>query len=241
MKTPDHVQLRITHSSGGTVMFAFPGRATAKDIPYFEATIQGEFKRVKDIRRMVLDLTKVDPVINAAGRVLDLARAYGKRYKRRGLRVQVHITKDVYQDIQRAAPDVWPEHPGSEDGLEITLFPPNPLSDQLIVTAPASEVREAENPVVLTCSGKVRRIQGESVTVSLFVDDGEILGELATKQFPEVPKPGQVFKYSATVESPGKTSVNLFFPNEDELSEDEILTLWTKLKANLPRDEESAK
>jgi hypothetical protein len=87
--------------------------------------------------------------------------------------------------------------------------------------------------------GKVREVTGERLTVSLFSDEGEIIGEFSKGQFPLVKlSPGQVFRYEAVVKSPGKTEVLISILPDRHLSKDEILDLWEEVKGQLPDGDE---
>jgi len=191
--------------------------------------------RAKEIRKIVFDLSGVDTVVNTAGRVFDLAVEYCKRYKRRGIKPELWIPKNVYRDLQRVEPEELPAHPKRSTSVRGVTILMRPSVTESVEVHPIPRARTA---VTLSCLGKVRAVAGLRVTVSLFTDEGEVVGEFSRSQFPDARlRVGQVFQYETDVTSPGKTEVTISLPAERDLDPDEIIDLWKEIDRQLPRDE----
>lgn len=251
------LQLDITEPARGILMLAFPGRSTASDAAHFTAAIESELRQRNGVRKVVFDLSQADPINNTAGRVLDLARGYSQQ---RGLQVELHIPRNVYLDLCSSDPLPRPDRNGkaSLEGLKLlvtravkqsTFFKHRAeatreaiLRSTHALTQPASATAEAATTrptqTFLECDGAVRAVQGDRVRVSLFTKEGQVVGDIAKDQFPNgVPRPGSMFRYRATVTSPGNTQINIAVMPERTVTPDEILDFWAKAKTLVPSEE----
>ena len=106
----EDVLLTINEDAPGRIVFAFPGRSTVRDVPHFVQAIDSQLNQPqRDLQQIVFDLSKVDAVINTAGRLFDVAVKYNPRCKRRGIKMEMVIPRDVYDDLQQVDRDVLPE------------------------------------------------------------------------------------------------------------------------------------
>lgn len=230
------LQLTIRPVPRGLV-FSFPGRSSVLDLQHFTAAMESELRQhAKHIDRLIFDLSKVDAVANTAGRILDIATNYKRRFKKQ---TELRIPQDVYNDLQRISPDELPSDPqkvATVAGLKFIMCPPASFSS---VPVAERRARPFENEtVLLSCTGKVRAVSDDKITVSLFSDEGEIVGEVARNQFPSsTPRVGQIFRYEAVIKSPGNTLVSVKLLAKRDLTPDEIVQLWKDIQARVPANE----
>ncbi len=100
---------------------------------------------------------------------------------------------------------------------------------------------EGENPktaILQTCTGKVREIHGDEVTVSLWMKDGEeIIGEFSRGQFTggniEV---GTVFEYQSVMSERVKTETFLRVKPKTDLAPDDFIEMWERTQKEIPDD-----
>jgi hypothetical protein len=251
------LQLDITEPARGVLKLAFPGRSVATDTNHLTAAIESELRQRTGIRKVVFDLSEVDPINNTAGRVLDLARGYSKQ---RRLKVELHIPRNVYIDLGSSDPLPKPDRKGkaSLEGIELIITRPVKQSAffehralvnraallRAFTTAAKTSPQKPANTAtstpqtVLECDGTVRTIQDDHVRVSLFTKDGEVVGDLRKEQFPSgIPRAGSMFRYKAIVSSPGTTEITIAVMPERTITADDILDLWQQAKTMVPSEE----
>jgi hypothetical protein len=217
--------LNIQQTAPGILVFQFPKSATTRELDPLFGAIEAKLQRLADgMAKVVFDLAVIDPVRNNAGRVLDMARDARARLLPKDLQVEMLLPHEVYEDLRRT--DDLPEPTGSHavfEGIEFIL------SDN---TLAAEEPRK----ILATYTGKIREINADKVTVSLFAEE-EIVGEFDKRQFPsDALEVGQVFQYQTVIRDRGKTEILLLPMPEAEMTSDELLDLWNVIKVQVPDD-----
>ena len=110
-------------------------------------------------------------------------------------------------------------------------------ADHVLDDEGKSGVVRSSGPAGWTCLGKVRSVSRDEIRVSLFTDDGEVIGLLARDQFPvRAPRAGQVFHYQATVLEPGRTEVAISMAPARDLAADDVSGLWQEIDQEVPFD-----
>lgn len=195
------------------------------------------FQPKVNIRQIIFDLSEIDPIMNAAGRLLDLACLYHETMK---LSVQVRLPADIYEALHEITPDEVKRPPPVKRtrvrGVTVVVTPargmeaPDAWADSI---ATPGFIRE---PItVLSCVGKVRAVSGSVVSVSLFVDGEEVIGEFDRSQFPKGQVvPGRVFDYQAIVTAPGKTEISIDFLTEQQATDEELVDGADEVMKEIP-------
>jgi hypothetical protein len=222
------LQLAVSVSHDGVLDVAFKGKSGAEDVPLFMGTIDARLRADPEIRRATFDLSGIDPFANAAGRLLDLACSYAKR-----LSVDVKIPKDIYGilcGIEPRMPTPGKDQRARWRGVTVCVVKPldysglTPGEDVAEPTGDEEVVEETQ--VILACEGKVRAVRGSVVSVTLFTDEGEVVGEFDKRQFSKRDiVVGMPFEYQAYVTGSGRTMVTLDplteqYPTDEELIDD---------------------
>lgn len=238
--------LKVDRETPKTLVFGFPGVASAVDLdPVFEA-IKGHLKRpLKGIRKVVFDLSTIDPIKNNAGRILDAATEHHTRLRSSRIGVQMRMPRSIYEDLQRL--DDLPKVSGSRTkfrGMNIELVDPDKVHENEVDEALShlglllNTAHVKTSFVLLTCLGKVREIAENKLGVSLFTDEGEIIGDLEKRQFPNTDFcAGQVFRYTATIRGPGKTEIEIKPQPEKDLSSAELQAIRHEIETKIPPDD----
>lgn len=257
----DHLQLDITEPIRGVLMLAFPGRAIGSDADHFIEAIESELRQ-RRIRKLIFDLSAADPINNPVGRVWDFARGYSRH---RHMQVEFRIPRNVYADLQSTEHESLPINPKRKARLEGVQFvittaikqsaffqrqaaaieasirsrkPELAITSGKSLPASSAPAEREKIQTAITCDGKVRAINQDQVRVSLFTKNGEVVGNLLKKQFPSPNlKVGQVFRYNATISSPGTTEIEIYEIPERIVSSDEIIDFWKEVNTQLPSEE----
>jgi hypothetical protein len=226
--------LTYAESSPGTIVFSVQGTSTGLEMGNFEDAVEARLEKAGErIRKIVFDLSATDPVVNAAGRIFDVAVQCRDQLDRGTTAIEIIMPREVYKDLQRT--DDLPQDVGQEvivKGVKIVLVESTYLE-------PRKDPRLHDEDILrLSYTGKVREVLGGRITVSLFTEEGEVVGELASSQFPDdvVPSIGQVFLYRTAVTERGRTEVVVEPIEERELSADEIIDIWERTNAEIPLD-----
>ncbi len=95
----------------------------------------------------------------------------------------------------------------------------------------AKTLRESESGKYYL--GKVRLVGQKEIRVSLFTPEGEIVGDFARNYFPETPKAGDIFTYTAI----NKRNVKIKMVQPRDLSESEIRSLEAEVARTIPSGE----
>jgi hypothetical protein len=225
--------LLTSAESSGVVVFSLKGASTALEMGRYMDAMQALLdKRREEIRKIVFDLSASDPVINAAGRIFDIAVQCRKELSPHDTAVEMTMPRQVYDDLQRT--DNLPLGVDLEvivHGVRIVI-----VESTYSELEPVLEKRE--DPIKrLQYTGKVRELTGDRITVSLFTEEGEVVGELLSGQFPGRASEGQVFIYKAAVTEGGKTEVIIELVQERDLPSDEFLEIWERTKQDMPGDD----
>jgi hypothetical protein len=243
------LQLSLETSPDGIFSVRFRGVSTWNDIPLFQQAIDPHLALGKGVQKVVFDLTEIDPLLNAAGRLLDLA-CYS--FQRHMLPVEIRMPARIYDTLRQIEPARMAEPVDGKALVRgVTVFivqakaKPVTLSSTAAVIAStaqalaspkekaafldgAAQVTASGDEVILSCEGKVRAVNGSVVTVSLFTDQEEIIGEFHRRQFSSSKvSPGRMFEYKACVSPhlPGRTIITIELvsqqsPTPEELFED---------------------
>jgi len=215
----------------GVLSVVFKERSHQEEIPRFKSAIEGRLHSDSQIRRVRFDLSKIDPIINVAGRLLDLACEISKKWKKP---VEARVPADIYELLYEIEPHRVPP-PTSKLPLQIrgvTVQLVEPLSDLVENRAEAAPegggttgaVTEAESKTILYCRGKIRAVNGSVVSVTLFTKEEKIDGEFDRSQFSRTDlTPGMMFEYKARTKPPGLTTVSIDLLTPQYPSDDEIL------------------
>jgi hypothetical protein len=237
----NQLQMYINTVSPGVLMLDFPGRTSPVQMNDYYDQIETAFKRERPVKKMVFNLNHVDPVNNMVGRVFDLALTFKK--KRRVPNVEICLTEEIYKDLQELETERLPEIPNREeiDGIRFILAKAL-IKNRVEATErvrPTVSVEKAKDArIILACLGKIRGIHEENVTVSLFTESGEIVGELHKDQFSSSKlTAGQMFRYEAMKNGPGKTQISIEDVPEREIGTNEIVEIWNKINESLPNDD----
>jgi hypothetical protein len=209
------------------------GEFTRHDIIHFKLAIDAELSQRPHVTHLIFDAVKIDPIYNAAGRLLDLTFFY--RIKGQ-LKVHIKLPADTYGKLQKLTPgEMKPMAGGITTVRKVTVeavplpAESNPITkdnlkaflEKLVI-----EYGPYQPETLLRCVGKIRTLNGSNVTVSLFLDEGEILGEFNISQFPRKElAPGTVFDYEAAISSPGITEIKIDLRPDQEPSDDDLMDL----------------
>ena len=238
MNDADRLQLNIESSEGGSLLVAFKGESSMKDVDLFKEAIDARIKQWAMIKKVVFDLAQIHPIHNAAGRLLDLACLYQKTRK---IPIEVRMPADIYAFLQEITPKEMPKPPverARTRNVEIIVV--SQLQTNQIREISPTRWKELDHvlrksKIVLACVGTVRSVTDSMVTVSLFTDSGEIIGELDLSQFPNQEiVAGMVFDYRVQVQSPGKTEVAIEIHSEQQPSEEDLMDMAKELGGEVP-------
>jgi hypothetical protein len=184
---PDQIQ--ITASRHGVVHFAFSGKSDASTTPMLARVVESRLKACST-KKLVLDLTNVHTIWHNAGRVLDLARCVSQGRLGRAIPVEYRIRNDVYSDLLEITPSLPALRPGKKqlfEGVTIEVHPPSlQLPSQRTSRSrslgPKVDIKPTRpispRKLLYSYEGMIRSIEKNIVQVSLFTDEGEVLGEL---------------------------------------------------------------
>lgn len=237
MNDIDRLQL-IPLLSKGVLTVTFKGQSTLDDIILFKNAIDAQLKPKNKVRKAVFDLAQIHPILNAAGRLLDLACFYRKTRK---IPIEVRMPAQIYSILQEITPAEMPAPPIRQArvrAVDVIVLPPAVEdTEQQWPSLRMLQLEDAlrEPKLVMSCVGKVRKVTESVVTVSLFTDSEEVVGELDRSQFPKGSMvPGMVFDYRAVVTSPGKTEISVEFALEQQPSTDDLMDLAEEIAKEVP-------
>ncbi len=227
------LQLQLPPTRDGVLSVIFQDKSDPEEIPSFKRAIDGRLSSDKQIRKVSFDLSRIDPEMNAAGRLMDLACATYRQWR---LQVEVKMPADIYQILHEIegkdrVPALTSKPPLIVRGVTVLIVEPlsaTSVEDEAKTAAEVAgtenAVTEAESKTILCCRGKVRAVDGSLITVSLFAEEEEIVGEFDRSQFsrPDL-KPGMVFEYQARIKAPGVTTVSIDLLTPQYPTDEEIL------------------
>jgi hypothetical protein len=234
MSEKDELQLVIVPGISGDLQISFKGQSSKEDVELFMKAIDSHLEPIENVRRISFDLTEVDPLLNAAGRLLDLACEY---HAVKRVPVSIKMPEDIYSVLHEVTP---------QEVRRPLPFKRTKVRGVTIVIVPAKKLRGGQRgdnesiPVrprtyALACLGKIRAISGSSITVSLFLETGEVIGEFDRSQFPKVPvQTGMTFDYQVVVTAPGKTEITLEFLTKQQPSDDELVAEADRIAKEIP-------
>jgi len=225
MKPARKMQVKIPPPFEGVQTIAFSGQSSREDVELFKEVLDEQLKPSGNIERAIFDLSEVDPIMNAAGRILDLACYYRKEC---GIPIEVRMPTDIYSALHEITPHEMPRPPIEQAEVRgvtvVVVAKSEDASDNetlLRQDKPAYSLPD-EPTVVLSCGGMVRAVDGSVVSVSLFIDGEEVIGDFDRSQFPRTVNPGMVFDYQALVTAPGKTEISIDSLTEQQPTNDEL-------------------
>ena len=238
MNDTDKLQLNIESKEGEALLIAFKGESSMEDVDLFKRAIDARIKRWAKIKKVVFDLAQIHPIHNAAGRLLDLACLYQETRK---IPVEVRMPADIYAFLQEITPKEMAKPPVKRAftrNVEIIVLP-QLQADSMREISP-TRWKELDHvlrrsKIVLACVGKVRSVTDSKVTVSLFTDSGEVIGELDLSQFPnQEVVAGMIFDYRVQVQSPGRTEVSIEVYTEQQPSDEDLMDMAKELGGEVP-------
>lgn len=233
MNDLEKLQMSIEPKEGDTLLITFKGKSSIEDVLLFKKAIDARITPRATFQKVIFDLAQIHPIQNAAGRLLDLACLYQKTRK---IPVEVRMPEEIYALLQEITPTEIPKPPvkrARTRNVEIVVVP-QPQLDWMQDISPTrwKELDEVlrKPKLVLACVGKIRSPAESMVTVSLFTESGEIIGEIDAAQFPQKEIiAGMVFDYRVEVLSPGKTVVSIEFHSEQQPSDDDLMDMAKEL------------
>jgi hypothetical protein len=232
MNLSDPLQLDLSAPAEGVLLVAFKGKSSPGDLPAFRVSVDARLQPGHNLRRMIFDLSEIDLFMNAAGRLLDLACAY--LVKNPNLSIEVRMPAAIYDILREIEPDVMPD-PGATKSAVVrgvtvrivapaTSFGPAGESEDAYESVQPPPAVAEGTTTILSCLGKVRAVNGSIVSVSLFVNGEEIVGEFDRKQFSRAGiVPEMMFEYQALVTTPGRTMVSIDFLTEQYPTIEELM------------------
>lgn len=229
------IQLMIQERPAGVLRLEFPGLFSARDVSRFSEALDTEWvQRRRSLNTVIFDLENIDPVLNSAGRIIDLASHFKAKCKERNVQVEMILPRDIYDDLRRVTPDKLPEKPKVPDpnrGISFRLSSTSNLRTNLQQVALAGRV-------LVHCKGKIREVDGRNVTVSLFIGAEEVTASAYADQFDvENLQPGQVFEYRVIARRRGVTEVAMTIIPAVSVNADEIVDLWNDIQKKLPPED----
>jgi hypothetical protein len=220
------LQLNIPPPVEGILPVEFKGVSTPEHVELFKEAIDVELYPGTKIKQAIFDLSKIDTVNNAAGRILDLACYY---HSTCAIPIEVRIPKDIYSDLHEITPKEMPppsDTPAIVRGVTVSVtgLSREATAPPQLRARPGSLPELRTQPeVVVACPGKIRAINDRVVTVSLWVDGEEVIGEFDRSQFPRKQiAAGMVFDYQALVRAPGKTEILIDFLSVQQATAEEL-------------------
>src|SRR5882757_2565886 len=148
MNSTSPLQLAWTPLHDGVLHLILPEESDPEKIPGLKRAIDGRMKSDKKVRKVIFDLSGIDPLMNAAGRLLDLACETFQQWK---IPVEARIPADIYEMLHEIEPHRVPS-PDSKPPLRvrrITVQIVEPLSaiSEVDEAEPAAE--EVETPITV--------------------------------------------------------------------------------------------
>jgi hypothetical protein len=226
---PLQLQLSMEFRDRGVLTVTFKGRSQKDDIDLFRKAIDANLSPNCKVKKVIFDLAQIHPIMNAAGRLLDLACSYHKTCR---IPIEVRMPAEIYSVLQEITPKEMQPPPVQRTrvrGVDVVIVPQvetekREESSSLRILQLEEVLREPK--IVMSCVGKVRSVMDSVVTVSLFADSDEVVGELDRSQFPNGSVvPGMVFEYRAVVTSPGTTETSIEFACDQQPSDDDLMDL----------------
>jgi len=195
----------------GTFKVVFKGESRAQEILLFKDAIDGRLKNAgTKIKKAIFDLTGIDPVKNAAGRMLDLACFYHSQI---GIPIEVRFSAEIYRVLSEITPKEMPKpRKGRAKVRGVTVVVMAESTTPSLIPRWEERYAPPEEPsTLMACIGKVRAVHGQIVTVSLFHEGEEIIGEFNLSQFQDGQAvAGMVFDYEAVTHAKeGRTEIFL--------------------------------
>jgi hypothetical protein len=245
MNPTSPLQLRLAPTSrDGVLPVVFQDKSDPEEIPSFKRAIDGRLNSDRQIRRVSFDLSRIDPLMNVAGRLLDLACETLREWE---IPVDAQMPTDIYQLLHEIEPHRVPP-PDSKPplivrGVTVQIVEPKPTTFPGDEAEPAAEeagtsiaVPELESKTILCCRGKVRAVNGSLITVTLFTEEEKVDGEFDRSQFsrPDL-KPGMMFEYQARIKAPGVTTVSIDLLTPQYPTEEEILDASKALRVDFSK------
>jgi hypothetical protein len=229
----------------GVLPVIFQDKSDPGEIPSFMQAIDGRLGSDEQIRQVSFDLSRIDPEMNAAGRLMDLACATCQRWRRP---VEVKMPAEIYQILHEIEGGHRVPAPASKPplivrGVTVQIVEPQPTPFPGTEAEPAAEeagtliaMPELESKTILCCRGKVRGINGSLVTVTLFDKEEKIDGEFDRSQFsrPDL-KPGMMFEYQARIKAPGITTVSIDLLTPQYPTDEEMLDASKALRVDFSK------
>jgi len=214
------------------LLLAISGKFHASDVADFMKAIDAKLENTPGLKKFVFDLRSIDPVYNAAGRVLDLADHYSRSEH---AVVEVDMQEEVYSTLSLLPKHYCMHASGSYPtvpGLWVRLWKRE--SQTLDLKRLPTESFISTPKLLLACTGKVTEISDSEVTVTLFTPEEEIIGELARTQFPPAELfPGMIFSYKAIVSKPGLTEVSIDLVPEQQPSDEALMDMAKEVRERL--------
>lgn len=233
MSYTDGKVLLHTPPRNGVLSIGFEGMSNREDVELFKEAIDHHLHPKTKVKKAIFDLSGIDPVINAAGRILDLACDYRAICK---IPVEVRMPVDIYADLQELTPEEMPLEPPIDKpvkvrGVTVVVTKASDLPEPWLESAPsyfpaepATEEAAEKRSVILTCVGVVNHVDESSVSVTLYTDEGEVIGEFDRSQFSRKEiEPGLVFDYEAAITKPGITEISIDFLTEQNATDEEMV------------------
>ncbi|MEK7678179.1 MAG: hypothetical protein AAB676_20300, partial [Verrucomicrobiota bacterium] len=225
-QSTDDLQVSFEFQPKGIFKITFKGESRSQEIILFKNSIDGHLNSGTEIKQAIFDLSEIDPVKNAAGRILDLACFY---HHQLGIPIEVRLSDEIYGVLREITPKEMPEPRDSRANvLGVTVV----VVAAPVMPLPVPQWKERyappqETTTVLACIGKVRAVRDQVVTVSLFKEDEdeEVIGEFNRSQFPggQV-EPGMIFDYEAVTHlGEGKTEIFISFRTEQQATDWDIV------------------
>jgi hypothetical protein len=232
------LKLDLQQKPGNTVLRFF-GESSLKEAEYFERTIQRELSK-PEAKAITFDLVAIHPIKNIAGRIWDWAVGYSELNRDHLEKVEFKIASEIFAKITKMDLSKYDDNPIEFDSLSVYLSQPAPEENNPPVASPAP-IPDAPNipapfPKVLSeFLGIIRRVDQETVKVSLTSEDSEITGELSLDQFPtKTLEVGQTFRYLESISRAGLTQVEIQVFSKRKMASNEHIALYQKVKSLLP-------
>src|ERR1043166_1465347 len=237
------LQVTLPEPVNGVWTIPFKAESTREDVELFMEALESRVKPGPTIKRVVFGLSEIDALRNAAGRLLDMACYFRKLRK---TSIEVWMPLEIYTALHEIPPHDLPRLPSKRArhqvvklrGITIRIVPrPAQLVPNLISADNKAREVAQEPETVLSCTGQVRDVNGSVVTVSLFCEGDEIIGEFDKCQFPKKRVvPGLMFDYQAIVVSPGKTEIVIDFVTEQQATEEELVEGANEIRKEIEKE-----
>ena len=215
--------------------FAFPGKVETIQFESAEHTMEAHLKKYhRQIKKLIVDLTKVDRWDNSSSRFWDYARDCREKY--RDVEPELIMTKEVYRDMQIIKEDKFPALDTVDERFErsgVTFVIPSDARS----TSPLPVL--LENQVQQECQGKIRRVTEKSIFVTLPLEKGQnVIAEFDRHMLPvDAAEPGMVVDYRTELTTDGKIVTTLRPKPSRELTPDEQAEIRAKISKYLGNDD----